>query len=397
MAPDLIRYGYSRMTNKKQEYQESAIEKVLPEDAESLDVDVIEDVIEGVAESVAYEESPAPVPTGSDETMDVCAEIASSVKDIMIEVDGLAYPDTTVAGSLDYLVRRSVPNEITYIYVIDEERVLQGVVALRDLLLAKPGQTLLEIMRPQPVSFQVETSIRDAISVALNTHHRLYPVLDDDGRIVGMVYGWQLFERVASELSVQTGSTVGLNKEERITTPVLSALKMRHPWLQVNLVTAFIAALVVGFFEDTIAQILVLAVFLPVLAGQSGNTGCQALAITLRGITLGELENFPLRRLYTKELLLGAFNGIGAGLVAALVMYLYAGSTGTENAAMLALVILVAMVGACMGSGFFGVAVPLALRRFGADPAMASSIFLTTLTDVLGMGLMLLLATTLVL
>ena len=136
---------------------------------------------------------------------------------------------------------------------------------------------------------------------------------------------------------------------------------MRHPWLQVNLITAFAAAFVVGMFESTIAQIVALAAFLPVLAGQCGNTGCQALAITLRGITPGQIKDHPLRRLLRKEILLGALNG------------------------------------ACIGSGIFGVAVPLVLQRFGADPDTASSIFLTTFTDIIGTGLMLFLATSLVL
>ena len=172
---------------------------------------------------------------------------------------------------------------------------------------------------------------------------------------------------------------------------------MRHPWLQVNLFTAFMAAFVVGLFENTIAQIVALAVFLPVLAGQSGNTGCQALAITLRGLTLGELTDVPVSRLLRKEILLGAMNGFFVGLIAAAAMWIYAGMTGVEQPVMLALVVLIAMVGACVGSGIFGVVVPLTLRRFGADPAMASSIFLTTFTDILGMGLMLLLATSMVL
>jgi magnesium transporter len=140
-----------------------------------------------------------------------------------------------------------------------------------------------------------------------------------------------------------------------------------------------------------------LAVFLPVLAGQSGNTGCQALAITLRGLTLGELAEIPISRLLRKEVLLGAMNGFFVGLIAAGAMWVYAGMTGADQPVLLALVVLIAMIGACMGSGVFGIIVPLTLRRFGADPAMASSIFLTTFTDILGMGLMLLLATSIVL
>lgn len=196
---------------------------------------------------------------------------------------------------------------------------------------------------------------------------------------------------------MQTGSMVGLDREERVGTGIWSAFRMRHPWLQVNLLTAFAAAFVVGIFEDTIAQIVALAVFLPVLAGQSGNTGCQALAITLRGMTVGELADVPLGRLLRKEMALGAMNGFLVGCVAAAAMWVYASMSGADAPLLLGLVILVAMVGACVGSGIFGVMVPITLRRFGADPAMASSIFLTTFTDVLGMGLMLLLATALLL
>lgn len=372
-------------------------EKIAAGNAANTEVD--DGIIDVVPEGDVLVEPPALVPPAQEATatLEAASEMRSKVGDIMIDADGMAYPDTTVAGSLDYLVRRKVPSDITYIYVIDEDRKMLGVVALRDLLLASPGKTLGEVMRTQPLSFRPDTPIRDAVGVALNSHHRLYPVLDDVGRMVGMVYGWQLFERVATELSVQTGSTVGLDKEERLATPIKESLKMRHPWLQVNLMTAFAAAFVVGLFEDTIAQIIVLAVFLPVLAGQSGNTGCQALAITLRGITLGELNEFPVGRLYRKELILGALNGLGTGLIAAVAMFIYAGLTDTPDAMTLGLVILLAMTGACMTSGIFGVAVPLALRRFGADPAMASSIFLTTLTDIVGMGLMLTLATLLVL
>src|SRR5690606_38187406 len=138
----------------------------------------------------------------------------------------------------------------------------------------------------------------------------------------------------------------------------------------------------------TITQIVALAAFLPILAGQSGNTGCQALAITLRGMTLGDLNHFPVRKLITKELILGAMNGVLTDIVAGLAMYWSAGGNPQE-AVMLGIVILLAMTGACMASGLFGVLVPLTLKRFGADPCTASSIFLTTGTDIAGMGLML--------
>ncbi|GAA5188690.1 magnesium transporter [Ferrimonas gelatinilytica] len=321
----------------------------------------------------------------------------TTVADLLSPPVGVVGPETTVAGALDYLVHTLPVTGITYLYIVDKGQRLLGVVVMRELLLASPGQTMEEIMTPEPFALSPETPIFSAILSALKRHYRLYPVTDGDGKLVGLVFGWQLFEQVARETMAQSGSMVGISKEERLVTPVREAFVKRHPWLQVNLLTAFAAAFVVGLFEDTIAQIVALAVFLPVLAGQSGNTGSQALAITLRGMTLGELANFPIRRLLAKEIALGALNGLFVGVVAAVAMSLYAWMTGAASPLMLGLVVLIAMVGACVGSGLFGVLVPLTLKRFGADPAMASSIFLSTFTDILGMGLMLMLATVMVL
>jgi magnesium transporter len=154
---------------------------------------------------------------------------------------------------------------------------------------------------------------------------------------------------------------------------------------------------VVGIFEGTIEKIVVLAVFLPVLAGQSGNTGCQALAVTLRGMTLGEIRAGSERRIVFKEALLGLLNGSLVGITAGLGMFFYASSQGLSEAPMLGFVVFLAMIGACLISGICGVLTPLVLKRLGADPATASSIFLTTFTDVASMGTFLGLATLLIL
>jgi magnesium transporter len=161
--------------------------------------------------------------------------------------------------------------------------------------------------------------------------------------------------------------------------------------------TAFIAAAVVGLFEETLEQLVVLAVFLPVLAGQSGNTGCQALAVSLRGITLGEVEGGAAGRVVAKEALLGFLNGIFVGITAGLGMYIYARMQGSAAPHLLALTVLLAMIASCTVSGIAGSTIPIALRKAGADPATASSIFLTTATDVVSMGLFLSLANWLVL
>ena len=282
-------------------------------------------------------------------------------------------------------------------YVTDADKKLIGLVVLRDLILAEPNDTLKDVMLPEPFALTTEMDLAEADKAAIHRHYPVYPVVDTDRHVIGVVRGWRLFERQAIEISAQSGQMVGVAKEERLYTGIWAAFKMRHPWLQVNLLTAFAAGFVVSLFEGTITQIVALAAFLPILAGQSGNTGCQALAITLRGITLGDLNHFPVRKLITKELVLGAMNGVLTGVVAGLAMYWTAGSGNGGEALMLGFVILLAMTGACMASGLFGVLVPLILKRFGADPATASSIFLTTGTDIAGMGLMLGLATMLVL
>jgi magnesium transporter len=186
---------------------------------------------------------------------------------------------------------------------------------------------------------------------------------------------------------------VGVQKEERLSTPWLRSLLFRHPWLQINLLTAFIAAAVVGLFQPTLDKIVILAVFLPVLAGQSGNTGSQALAVTLRGMTLGEFKDGSTGPAMLKEAWLGFLNGMFVGITAGIGMYIYATMEKNQYAVMLAVVTWLSMIFACVVSGVSGVIVPTVLRRFGADPATASSIFLTTATDVVSMGSFLGLAT----
>jgi magnesium transporter len=154
-----------------------------------------------------------------------------------------------------------------------------------------------------------------------------------------------------------------------------------------------VAAAVVGVFQDTVDQIVILALFLPVLAGQSGNTGCQALAVTLRGMTLGELKSGTEKALVSKEALLGFLNGAFVGLSAGAGMFVVARMQHNPDALALSIIVIAAMIGSCMISGISGALIPLALKRMGADPATASSIFLTTATDVASMGMLLGLAT----
>jgi len=198
------------------------------------------------------------------------------------------------------------------------------------------------------------------------------------------------------ELTAQPGEMVGVKKAVRLSTPWLQSLKLRLPWLQLNMLTSFLAAAVVGLFQGTIDRLLVLTIFMPVLYDQSGNAGSQALAITLRGMMLGDLKPGKERAQIFKEALLGLLNGALVGLVAGLGMYAIATIKHLPSAPMLGVVVFLAMIGSCVISGISGAIVPLILKRLGADPVTASSIFLTTATNVASMGLFLGLARLLV-
>jgi magnesium transporter len=304
----------------------------------------------------------------------------------------------TVGDVIDRLrpiVKRTL---VTYGWVVDDDSKLVGVIVFRELLYAESKeQPIAEIMVRNPFALRPELPLADAMKEALKRHFPVYPVCDANGKLVGIVRGQTLFEQQAFELSAQAGTMVGVEKEERLGTPWWRCLRFRHPWLQLNLLTAFLAAAVVGVFQDTLDQLVVLAVFLPVLAGQSGNTGCQALAVSLRGITLGELDPSRARSVVGKEALLGFMNGALVGVSASIGMYVLASAQDNPAALRLAIVVLIAMIGSCTVSGICGAIVPLTLRRLGADPATASSIFLTTATDVVSMGLFLALGTWVVL
>lgn len=305
-------------------------------------------------------------------------------------------PEMTVGEAIEKLRTLVKTVFITYGYVTDPDHKLLGLVTMRDLLFAEREARLADIMLRNVFVFRPGMDVSEAMKLSISRHYPVYPVCDEQEKLLGLVRGQSIFEARAFEITAQAGSMVGVDKEERISTPMLRSFMFRHPWLQLNLFTAFLAGGVVAMFQGTIDQLVILAMFLPVLAGQSGNTGCQALAVTLRGITLGEIKNGDSRKLVAKEGLLGALNGAPVGIVSGIAMYVIAGAQHSPHAPVLSLVVFLAMVGACTISGISGAIVPLTLKRFGTDPATASSIFLTTATDVVSMGMLLGLATILI-
>jgi magnesium transporter len=294
---------------------------------------------------------------------------------------------TSVATATDVL-RETIRNRmVTYLFVVDAQNRLIGVTAFRELLYAEREQTLDQVMLRAPFFLRPEQTLVEAMREVVTRHFPVYPVCEQDGTLVGQVRGQALFEQQAFEISAQAGAMVGVEKEERLATPLMRSFKFRHPWLQINLLTVFVSAAVVGVFKDTINSVVVLAMFLPVLGGQSGNLGCQSMAVLLRGMTLGELRGTKIAALIGKEALLGLMNGLITGALAGIAMFIVASREhGAQPPMKLALITMAAMAFSCMIAGVAGTAIPLVLKRLGADPATASSIFLTTITDVVSMG-----------
>jgi magnesium transporter len=285
--------------------------------------------------------------------------------------------DISVADALQRL-RRDQPRFSRYLFLVDESQRLQAAVSIEALALADAATRVGEIARPVRVAVSVVTHRDELIDKVSRDRLLDVPVTDPDGRLVGVIHHEQLMGAVQEETSLDIQTMFGASREERALSPVTFAVRKRLPWLEINLLTAFLAASVVGLFESTIAQFTALAVLLPVVAGQSGNSGAQALAVTMRGLALREIGERHMFRVIAKELSTGIANGVVIALTTALGVLVWSGSTG------LALVIAVAMVISMAAAGLAGAGIPILLTAAGQDPAQSSSIILTTVTDIVG-------------
>lgn len=305
-----------------------------------------------------------------------------------------AYPEDSAGGLMDPRITTFRPDatvrdvvrrlrtfrrqRVDTVFVVDPEDHLLGSIPLQAVVLAPAGTPLESIMRAPTPSVQ-DTSPREEVLEQLERQRiTSLPIVDYDGRVVGVLRQDQLLTAAQAEASADAMAMVGAGRDERALSPPLFAVRKRLPWLLVNLLTAFLAASVVGLFEETIAAYTALAVLLPVVAGQSGNTGAQALAVTMRGLALREVRVRQWLRVVLKEIAAGAGNGVAVALVTAVAVFFWSGSSG------LALVIGVSMVISMVLAGLAGAAIPMILTSLRQDPAQSSSIVLTTVTDVAG-------------
>ncbi len=268
--------------------------------------------------------------------------------------------------------------DIAYLYVTDADQHLVGVVSLRDLVFRRAERRMREIVNRDVKFVRVDTDQENLVQQFERYHYLGLPVLDAEGVLVGAVKASDALEVAAKEATEDMQLMVGLSGEEHTSTPWQQSIRGRLPWLYINLATAFVAASVVGLFENTIARWTALAVFLPIVAGQGGNAGMQTLTVIIRDLALGEITRGDGRRALVKEMTLGLLNGLAIGLAVGLIGWFWKGSI------LLGVVAGSAMLLNQLAAAAAGVMIPLGLKTVRLDPALASSIFLTTVTDVAG-------------
>ncbi len=267
---------------------------------------------------------------------------------------------------------------ILYLYVVDDDRKLLGVVPIRRLVTAPPTRTCGELMVRDPVSVQADTDQEEVASLVARYNLLAVPVVDAMGHMQGVITVDDVIDVIQEEATEDIYNLAGLSEEDRVFSPVYLSVKKRLPWMLVNLFTAFLAAWIVGLFERTIEKVVLLAVFMPVVAGMAGNGGAQALTVVARGIALGELEFSSGMRAIWKELAVGLAVGATTGLLAAGIAYAWGGNP------VLGAVVMIAMLVSLSVAGLVGSAVPLVLKAMGQDPALGSSVIVTTFTDAFG-------------
>lgn len=274
-------------------------------------------------------------------------------------------------------IRKVGNRRLLVIYIIDDDDKLVGKIPIQHIAISHPEKKLHELMDKAPSINAMAT--REEVLIAIEKETLLQiPVTDINNHLLGVIRNDTLLSASKEEITEDLQAMFGAGREEHALSKASFAVRKRLPWLQINLATAFLASFVVGLFEETIAQITILAIFLPVVAGQSGNTGSQALAVTIRGLALKEIRISQWFKVAKKEIVVGFINGVAVAITTGTIVFLWSGSAG------IAIVIGISMVISMIIAGFAGAIIPIGLKAIGQDPATSSSIILTTVTDICG-------------
>ncbi|MDO8616971.1 MAG: magnesium transporter [Dehalococcoidia bacterium] len=301
------------------------------------------------------------------------------------------HKEMTVGEAVAFLrATRPLAEEAYYLYVLDAGNHLQGIVNLRQLVVSDPKDKMQDVMTRDVVSVRPDTDQEEAARLLQHYRLRAIPVVDDAGVLRGIITADDIIDVITEEATEDMFRMAGLPGDDSIFAPVAVSARKRIPWLVVNLLTAFMAGGMVAIFEGTIAKAAALAVFMPIVAGQGGNAGTQTVTIVVRSMALGELEPRDAWRVLRKELALGVIRGVLFGVMVGVAAMAWKGQWGWG------VVVGVAMLLNMLVAGLMGTFIPLGMKAFRLDPAVASGVFLTTFTDVLGFLFLLGLATILI-
>ena len=338
-------------------------------------VDIIEDLSLQEQAELLHEMSPAEASVLRD-----LAEYEHDSAGGLMSPAVLALPEhLTVREAIEKIRREADQKEtIYYAFVTDPTGVLVGVLSMRDLILVDWDTSIDELVNQNVVSVDVATDAEEVAQIFERYDFLALPVVDESNRLLGIVTVDDVIDSIREEDTEDMHRMVGVSAEDRVLAPWYTSLRKRQPWLLVNLVTAFAAAAVVALFEGTIKNITALAILMPIIAGQGGNAGSQTVTVVVRAMALGNVQIGDGWKVLLKEFWLGLFNGIVIGIIVAAIAY------GITGSLILGVVVALAMLFNLIIAGLMGALIPLGLRHFGADPALASTILLTTVTDICG-------------
>ncbi len=368
------------------------------EAVQHLDVDALADVLDEMEPDVAADLLGEMEPQEANKVLEQMDE-ADAVQPLMAHredsaggIMNVAPPslreNMTVAEAFAFIkATYHDAEQVFYLYVVDRQDRLIGVVNLRALILAEPDQTIQEIMRRDVITAHVGVDQEDVAQLLARYDLLALPVVDKQEKLVGIVTVDDVVDVLEQEATEDIYRLAQVSENADVFSPIHVAMRNRLPWLYINLATAVLASAVVALFQNTIATVAVLAVFMPIVAGQGGNAGTQSMTIVVRSLALGEIELKNAWRVLIHELILGVLNGILIGITIGLIAWLWQGNP------VLGIVISLAMLGNMIVAAIAGVLIPSLMLLLKIDPALASGVFVTTATDVMGFGAFLGLAT----
>ncbi|MDB2414881.1 magnesium transporter [Rickettsiales bacterium] len=296
----------------------------------------------------------------------------------LMDTDIIAFNENITVESAIKQLKNQKSEAFHYLFILNDDMKLCGQVDMQEIALSDNNQKLSSLSKPVRAYVTGLDPKDEVIQKIEQFKVHSIPVIDGNDHLIGIIHGRSLMESLKESLATEMQTMVGASKDERALSSSWFTVKKRLPWLQINLVTAFLAAAVVGMFEYTIAKYTALAILLPIAAGQSGNTGAQALAVTMRGLTLREITVRHWFRVMRKEAGAALINGIAIAITCGAGVYIWSSSVG------LSLIIALAMISSMIIAAVAGALVPIFLKRIGQDPALSSSIILTTVTDIAG-------------